>query len=171
MHTWNEPTTCRNGCAQLAARQAVRTLLAVLLLWAPAAGAQNNLGQLLDAGGKLLSLEEFRQQVVQRVMVGPTSSGGNIELMYTGSGTIQGIGTVPGATKGPLMASSPYQGEWTAGENETVCATMNVRAAGGGVAVTLPRRCQFWFRLGEKYYLSDFDTDRSAKVLVRTIKP
>ena len=34
----------------------------------------------------------------------------------------------------------------------------------------LPPRCQFWFKLGDTYFLSDSDTDRSAKVLSRTIK-
>ena len=36
--------------------------------------------------------------------------------------------------------------------------------------VVLPPRCQFSFKLGDKYFLSDSDTDRSAKVLSRTIK-
>ena len=141
-----------------------------MLLWAPLGAAQTNLGQLLDAGGKLLSLEEFRQELVQRVLVGPTPTGGSLEVVYTSGGTIQGKGTVPGGT-GFLYNNSPYDGNWTGGENQTVCATMNIRPAGGGGSVTLPRRCQFWFRIGERYYVSDSDTDRSAKVLVRTIKP
>jgi len=170
MRTWTEPFTCRNRWAQRAVSSALLPSTMVMLLWAQPGFAQNNLGQLLDAGGKLLSLEEFGQELVQHVLVGPTPTGGNLEVIYTSTGTIQGIGSLPGQ-QSVLNASSPYDGAWTVGEDGTVCATMNIRAQGGGVATTLPRRCQFWFKLGERYYLSDSDTDRSAKVLVRTIKP
>ena len=44
-------------------------------------------------------------------------------------------------------------------------------AAGGvGTSVLLPKRCQYWFKLGTQYFFADSDTDRSAKVLSRTIK-
>ena len=36
-------------------------------------------------------------------------------------------------------------------------------------AVLAPR-CQFWFQLGDTYYLSDSDSDRYAKVLPRKLK-
>ncbi len=42
-------------------------------------------------------------------------------------------------------------------------------ALGQGMAY-LPPRCQYWFKLGDKYFLSDSDSDRSAKVLSRTVK-
>jgi hypothetical protein len=38
-------------------------------------------------------------------------------------------------------------------------------------ATTLPPRCQYWFKLGDVYFLADSDTDRRAKVLRRTLKP
>ena len=167
MRTLTGPSTGRRRSAR---RAALPSMLA-LLVWATPGVAQNNLGQLLDAGGTLMKQDEFKQELVQRVLVGPTPSGGGIELMYTSAGTIQGVGSLPGTPGGRMFGSSPYNGVWTDGENGTVCATMNVTAAGGGVATTLPRRCQFWFRLGDRYYLSDSDSDRSVKVLVRTIKP
>ena len=44
----------------------------------------------------------------------------------------------------------------------------------GGTAstpsVALPMRCQYWFKLDDKYFFADSDPDRSAKVLSRTIK-
>ena len=146
-----------------------RLPLAMLVLCAPSAVAQSNLGQVLDAGGKLLSLEEFKQELVQRALVGPTPSGGNLEIMYTSSGRIQGIGAMPGSSP-PMGTLSPYDGTWTDGENGAVCATLVIRGQGGQKLLPLPRRCQFWFKVGERYYLSDSDTDRSARVLVRTIK-
>jgi hypothetical protein len=38
-------------------------------------------------------------------------------------------------------------------------------------SATLPRRCQYWFKVGDRYFLSDSDTDRQARVFARTIKP
>jgi hypothetical protein len=35
--------------------------------------------------------------------------------------------------------------------------------------MTLPQRCQFWFKLGETYYLAESDSDRHARVLRRTL--
>src|SRR5215831_8701078 len=61
-----------------------------LLLFAPFAVAQNNLGELLDAGAKRISGEEFKQDVVQQTLVGVTPSGARLELMYATSGVIQG---------------------------------------------------------------------------------
>ena len=145
----------------------------MLWLWVPWALAQNDLGQLLDAGGKLLTLEEFKLELVQRVLIGPTPTGGSLEIIYTSSGRIQGIGANRIQASGTQLATrtAPYDGTWTPGENETVCSSLLVGSGPTSQSVVLPRRCQFWFKIGERYYLSDSDTDRSAKVLLRTIKP
>src|SRR5215467_247466 len=65
------------------------------LLFASFAAAQKNLGELLETGGKKLSPEEFKEELVQRVIVGPTPTGGTLEVIYTSKGTIQGRGTSP----------------------------------------------------------------------------
>jgi hypothetical protein len=36
--------------------------------------------------------------------------------------------------------------------------------------VVFAPRCQVWFKHGEQYFLSDSDTDRRARVLLRTVK-
>jgi Ni/Co efflux regulator RcnB len=46
---------------------------------------------------------------------------------------------------------------------------MQIQAGLSGV--NLPQRCQYWFKLGDAYFLADSDTDRRAKVLRRTLKP
>jgi hypothetical protein len=52
-----------------------RVLLGItILLWVPIAVAQSNLGELLDAGAKKLSPEEFREDVVQRMIAGPLNN-------------------------------------------------------------------------------------------------
>ena len=141
-----------------------------LLLWAPLAAAQSNLGALLDAGAKKLSAEEFREEVVQRVVVGPTATGGSLEVMYANSGVIQGVGTFSGSS---LFA--PISGDWKIDDTGRICTSMRIGAgsqyAGAAqMGVMLPPRCQIWFRYKGQYFLADSDSDRSAKVLPRTLK-
>jgi hypothetical protein len=134
-----------------------------LLLCVPLAMAQNDLGQLLDAGAKKLSAEEFRQEVVQHVITGPTLSGGILEVIYAHSGVIEGRGyAVPGVN---VLAS--ISGEWATDDNGRVCTTMRI---GVNPGVMLPPRCQVWFKYAEQYFLSDSDSDRRARVLSRTVK-
>ena len=140
------------------------SLRVALLLWAPLAVAQSNLGELLDAGAKKLSIEEFKEQVVQRVIVGPTASGGNLEVMYAHSGVIAGRGAwVPGAN----TVLAPISGEWTTDDNGRVCTSMRI---GSNPGLLLPPRCQFWFKYTEEYFFSDSDSDRHVRVLRRTVK-
>ena len=136
-----------------------------LLLSASFAMAQNNLGELLDTGAKVLSAEEFRYELVQRVLVGLTATGGNLEIMYADNGAIQGIGSAPSQPGNRIV---PVNGEWKIDENGKICASMRIGLSVGSVA--LPFRCQVWFKLADQYYLSDSDSDRYARVLRRTLK-
>jgi hypothetical protein len=141
-----------------------------LLLWARLAMAQNNLGELLDAGAKMLSADEFKQELVQRVIVGPTLAGGSLEVMYQTNGLIQGTGFHSKAT---IPQPATVSGEWTIDDNGRVCTSMRLTGGGGGGFVSgiiLPPRCQLWFKYAEQYFLSDSDSDRSARVLRRTVK-
>ena len=138
-----------------------------LSLCAPVAVAQSNLGELLDAGATKLSVDEFKQELVQHTIAGPTATGGNIEVIYVANGVIQGVGAHPFATGNIGNPFSPISGEWKVDENGKICTTMQIGTLGG---VMLPFRCQFWFKYKEAYFLSDSDTDRSAKVLSRTVK-
>jgi hypothetical protein len=140
-----------------------------LLFWVPLAVAQSNLGELLDAGAKKLTPEEFRQELVQRVIVGPTQTGGSLEVIYTTTGSVQGSGTY---TRGFAM-TSPVSGDWMIDGDGRICTSMRIGAGpGGGMTstVSLPSRCQFWFKVADQYFLSDTDSDRRARVLSRTVK-
>lgn len=150
-----------------------RCLGVTMALLAPLAAAQENLGALLDAGARKLSAEEFQQEVVQRALVGPSATGGSIEVTYTGNGIVQGIGTPPNHSQTRSWVHSvQISGLWTIDASERVCTSMRIFTAGGGGAFGsyLPPRCQFWLKLSDKYFLSDSDSDRSAKVLIRTLK-
>ena len=145
----------------------IRLLLAAaLLLCAPMAVAQTNLGELLDTGATPLSAEEFRQEVVGRMIVGPTATGGSVELMYAANGTVVGTGKL----KQEGFVSPPLSGEWKIDENGKVCTSMQIGGAPAWGAVVLPPRCQTWFKSAGQYFLSDSDSDRRAKVFRRTLK-
>jgi hypothetical protein len=149
----------------------------VLVLWAPLSAAQSNLGALLDGGAKQMSAEEFREEVVQRLIVGLTAAGGTLEVIYANSGVIAGNGNYFDLGAFRLAAIS---GEWRIDDNGRVCTSMRISGAAGGAiggagaagtgAMILPPRCQFWFKYNEAYFLCDSDSDRSAKVLRRTLK-
>ena len=147
-----------------------------LLLWMPLAMAQNNLGELLDAGATRLSPEAFKEEVLQRVIVGPTATGGKLELIYTTNGMIQGTGSYTGVIGTSSLSLAPINGEWTIADNGTICTSMRIGSSPsvGGVGniggVSLPTRCQFWFKYSEQYFFSDSDTDRGARVFRRTLK-
>jgi hypothetical protein len=133
------------------------TILGVPLV-AGAAVAQQSLGEVLDAGGKRMSAKEFETEIVQRVVVGPAPTVGELELMYASNGQIAGRGKHPGLPVG--ITVSLGTGEWKLDDAGRVCS-------GWG---SLPNRCQYWYKLADKYYVSDSDLDRSAKVLSRTIQ-
>ena len=145
-------------------------LAIALLLWASLTVAQTNLGELLDAGGRVLSSEEFKRELVQRTLVGPSPTGGTLEIMYVTNGSLQGKGSPP-YTEGfqRFRDEAPIAGEWRIDDNGRVCVTMQIRASSGQVMILAPR-CQSWFTYDQKYFLSDSDWDRSAKVFPRTVK-
>ena len=133
----------------------------VLLLLAPLAAAQNNLGELLDGGAKKVSPEEFREEVVQRMIVGPSPFGVRWELMYAATGVINGKAAE--SVSNPNIPVRPtIDGVWTIDDRGRVCESIKI-------GTSLPFRCQYWFKLKDDYFIADSD-DRSAKVLRRTVK-
>jgi hypothetical protein len=151
----------------------VRLLLGLaLLLLAPLAAGQSTLGELLDTGAQKLSAEEFRRDIVQRSIVGPTPAGFAIEFMYVANGSIVGMGNMVAAQS--QITSTSFGGEWTIDDAGRICASLRTSGSGstfGGSSAVLPPRCQTWFKLGDAYFISDSDSDRRAKVLRRTIMP
>jgi hypothetical protein len=140
------------------------------LIWSPLALAQNTLEELLDAGVKRMSAEEFEEEIVQRVIVGPTMTGGNVEMMYGPNGIVSGSGSTAVHTP-KSVPPTPIGGEWSVDGDGRICIRMTMplylSTTNYGV---LPPRCQYWFKLADKYYFSDSDSDRRMRVLVRTVK-
>jgi hypothetical protein len=144
-------------------------LVLALLLVGPLASGQTNLGELLDAGGKRLSAEQFKREVVQRTVVGPTPTGAIIEIMYAANGTIHGLGPPAGRPQS-LYAILPIAGEWTIDATGRICTAFQSSEQHGGSVPIRPMSCQAWFKLRDQFWLSDSDSDRSAKVFPRKPK-
>ena len=137
-----------------------------LLLLVPFAVAQNNLGELLDAGARKLSAEEFRQEVTKQTLVGVSPLGLRMEMMYASSGMIQGSSSI--YTGNPLSAQvgagGLIDGVWNIDDSGRTCTSMVVGRT------FLPFRCQFWFKYKQDYFIADSDSDRNARVVRRTVK-
>ena len=148
----------------------LRTTLSLgsALLWAGNAAAQSNLGELLDARATKLSPEVFKEEVVQRMVAGPMPAGGTVEIMYAQSGVIAGIGNAPTMQSGANRALQ-IGGEWKINDEGKICTSIRILLQAAGPA-EFPPRCQYWYKLGDQYYLSDSDSDRQARVLRRTLK-
>jgi Ni/Co efflux regulator RcnB len=168
MHTRKTSLSTPNRATPLAATRCV--VVIAILLCPHLVYAQKTLGEVLDAGGLLMSLEQFKQEIAQHVVTGPSPTGRTVEMMYGSKGGIDGISSNPLGFLG-TSPDSPFTGQWSAGDRSSVCTTMQVRGTNQTMNVTLPRRCQYWFKVGDQYFLSDSDTDRQARVFARTIKP
>jgi hypothetical protein len=131
-----------------------------LLLCARLAVAQSNLGELLDAGGRRLTVDEFKAELVQRLIVGQTAGGDNLEILYGRTGEIAGGALLPNYGLMTIF------GEWTTDDNGRICTSMQFARAS---RETL-RRCEFWFKYKEQDFLSVSDSDRRARLVRRTIK-
>jgi hypothetical protein len=140
----------------------------VMLLHGPLAAAQSTLGELLDAGARKLSAAQFKEELVQRAIVGPTEQGGSLEIMYATTGKVAGTATPKSQTSTHF---APINGTWMMGDKDAICTTMTMGSSLGNLGgMALPSRCQFWFKLGGQYFLADSDWDRSSAVLSRAFK-
>jgi len=134
-----------------------------LLLLVPFAVAQSNLGELLEAGARKLSAEDFRQEVTQYILVGDVPAGGRMELMYASSGVIKGVSNLmTGVPQNPV--GGQIDGVWNIDDSGRICTSMVVGKT------FLPFRCQFWFKYKQDYFIADSDSDRNARVLRRSVK-
>jgi len=134
------------------------------------------LGQLLNAGGKLLGPQEFKEEVVQRMLVGTLPSGATVEIMYASSGALAGSllfggqGNTSGYDFGRRGAPQnwPVSGNWRVDDSERICTSLRITGAQGSTII--PARCEFWFKVLNTYYVSESDEDRSAKIIARSLK-
>jgi hypothetical protein len=141
------------------------SVTAALLLIVPPVAAQSTLGEVLDAGATRMSADDFRNEIVQRVLVGPSpvatgaASGSDwpTEILYAGNGTVA-VSFLRGL----------ISGAWKFDDSGKVCTEL--RTVATNFNAVFPWRCQVWFKLGDRYFVADSDWDRSARVVSRTVK-
>jgi hypothetical protein len=145
-------------------------LVLASLLWCIPCAAQQTLGDLLDAGAKQLSVQQFMDDVVQRAIEGPLPAGGELQLVYRADGQVTGVGTFRSHAhaKGSARAGVNLEGAWKADEQGRICTALTI-VGSARRDTDLPPRCQFWFRLGDDFFFADSDSDRYAKVLRRKV--
>ena len=111
----------------------------------------------------------YKLSDTNRLFLMVTPSGGKLEIVYTADGRLQGSGT-QASTASSVVPWAPISGDWSDDDKGRICTSMRVGVTSAGSSVLLPKRCQYWYKLGTEYYFADSDTDRSAKVLSRAIK-
>ena len=143
------------------------TLAVAAMLASTLATAQSRLGELLDAGAKQVTADQFREEIVQRSVQGALEPGVNVEIVYTPQGTLEGVGA-GGAFSYSAEWAVRVRGTWSAGDNDDICATVTLD--GPTIRASYRRRCQFWFSLGDRYFVADSRSDRKARAIGRMVK-
>src|SRR5262249_31590435 len=103
--------------------RALLLVVVVALVGARQAHAQATLGEMLDVGAKPLSPDEFRQEIMQRIVIGPTSTGGTLEVVYSRNQMIEGRGTLKLNTAMPTVQVS---GEWSTDSVGRICTSLRI---------------------------------------------
>ena len=122
--------------------------------------AQNSVGEVLDAGGKKLTKDEFVAAIVGSNITGPTQVGGQVQVNYKADGTFSGNVTSPQGKNGGRY------GTWTIDDSGKLCTDATTSVYG----TRQDQGCAFLFKLGDQYFVAIDSDDRGARVLQRTIK-
>jgi hypothetical protein len=121
--------------------------------------AQNTVGEVLDAGGKKLTKDEFVAAIVDSNISGPTQGGGQVQVNYKADGTFAGnVQSAQGKNGGRY-------GTWTIDVSGKLCTDATTSVYG----TRQNQGCAFLFKLGDRYFVA-VDTDtRDTRVLPRAI--
>jgi hypothetical protein len=139
----------------------VRTLLtsiALMLASTDSAFAQATLGELLDAGGKKLTKDEVTSTVSGKTVTGMNTLGGEMRVDYNADGAMMGSGKNPQGRG----REYPISGKWWVDETGKWCTDFRTPAGPNST-------CSYLFKNGDEYFLSGSPSDRSVRVVKRTI--
>jgi len=117
------------------------------------AGAADDLGSVLDGGGKKLSADEFKSEMVGK-NVGGQGTNGPWRREHRADGALGG--SLVGRRGEPWQIN----GNWTVDDAGKVCVKFTYS----------PRKleeafCTFYFKQGDQYFASRSDSDRSQKAI------
>ena len=115
--------------------------------------AGDDLGSVLDGGGKKLSADEFKSEIVGK-NVGGQGNNGPWRREHRADGALGG--SVTGRGGSPLSMN----GNWTVDDAGKVCVKYTY-----GPRKLEEAFCTFYFKQGDQYFASRSDTDRSHKVV------
>jgi hypothetical protein len=119
-----------------------------------AALAQSNIGELLDKGGKKVIKADFDALLPLRVKYKWPQGGGDGDLVYAADGTLQGT-----ESHWRSRSDSPTTGTWTFDDNGRWCIKKSLIAWN-----TTTDLCWYLFQAGDRYFMSQADIDRSARI-------
>jgi hypothetical protein len=123
------------------------------------AQAQNTLGELLDMGGKKLAKEDVTAAIVGSRVGGPTKFGGRTEIGIKADGSLSGYLRTPDGRDAGLI------GTWTVDDSGRMCSDSTAKFQ----TIQKIKGCMFFYSVSDRYYISESDSDRNARLLVRTI--
>lgn len=136
-------------------------LLAILQCAACAAWGQESLGDVLDKSGKMLGVEELKSELVGH-WIGWQSPNGMLQFQVRPNQD----GNLQGQVRALRGACTDFSGTWKLGEEGRFCMSATYRCGSANNSFDI---CPYWFKAGGEYWSSASNSDRSAKVLKRSV--
>jgi hypothetical protein len=117
-------------------------------------------GEILDAGGKVLSKDAATKLVAAATVSGATPGGGQFQSDYKADGTFTGtLQTAQGKGRGRL-------GTWTIDDHGLFCSETTTVGYGSSES----KDCACVLTLAGKYFVAFDSNERGTRVLERNIK-
>ena len=137
----------------------MQLFIASTLSFSALARAQQNLGDVIDQGGKKLAPDELQSRLIGGTFEYRVPNG-NFRLQP------QSDGTLNGAYAGSQGRQYPATGKWSVNQSGQFCFTFSY------AVMATPyeqKRCGFWFQLGDDHWVSASDSNRAAPVFLYKI--
>ena len=117
-------------------------------------------GEILDAGGKILTKDELTKLIAGATVSGATPGGGQFQTDYKADGTFSGtLQTQQGKGRGRFAT-------WTIDDRGLFCSEATIVGYGSSEG----KSCAYLLTLAGKYFVAFDSNERGTHVLERTIK-
>lgn len=118
--------------------------------------AQGTLGEILDKGAVRLSQEEVTSLMAGATASGETASGNRFEAHFNEDGSLSG-------TMQRLRETYGYGGTWKVDDDGRTCQETRSYTKVAGTSSF----CQYFFRLGSEYFVSESPSAKDASIRQR----
>ncbi len=138
-----------------------KLMILVTTMWsATSALAQSSVGELLDGGATKLNRDELNALLPGATLTGLNYAGGEITSKYRQDGTLAGRAAI---TSGPMIGrTTGIVGTWAVADDGKLCTDLSTQFGSR-------QTCWYLFKLGDRHFLAESDSDRAASILQRTI--